>query len=104
MKPVVVSVIVKLILQNSSYIHLIFKDTVVNFLLYEVLLIKRYLLPPLFFKHGKHTPSRTKDVERFWETVIVYQPSVDREQSHHQNDITPLEECVQDLHVHIKIT
>lgn len=64
MKPVVVSVIVKLILQNSSYIHLISKDTVVNFLLYEVLLIKRYLLP-LSFKHGKHTPSRTKDVERF---------------------------------------
>lgn len=65
MKPEVVYVIVKLILQNSSYIHLIFKDTVVNPLLYEVLLINRYLLPRIFFKHGKHTPSRTKDVERF---------------------------------------
>lgn len=64
MKPVVVYVIVKPILQNSSYIHLIFKDTVVNFLLYEVLLIDRYLLPRLI-KHAQHTPSRTKDVERF---------------------------------------
>lgn len=58
----------------------------------------KYSRPP----HGLHTPARTKDVKGLWETVVVYQASVDGEQSHHQDDITPLKERVPDLLVHIK--
>lgn len=66
----------------------------------EVLLVMKYSLPHI--EHGRHIPSRTKDVKGLWETVIVYQPSVDGEQAHHQDDITPLKECVPDLHIHIE--
>lgn len=56
----------------------------------------------MLIKHGLHTPSRAKDVKRLWETVIVYQASVNGEETHQQDDITPFKECVADLNMHKK--
>lgn len=62
----------------------------------------KHSLPHIFPKHGLHTPPRTKDVQGLWETVVVYQASINGEQAHHQDDVTPLKEHVPDLHVHIR--
>ena len=74
------------------------KITLMHFWVCWAVFKMQYSLPP----HGLHTPARTKDVKWLWETVVVYQASVDGEQSHHQDDITPLKERVPDLLEHIK--
>lgn len=48
--------------------------------------------PLLICEHGLNAPARAKYVERLGETVIVNQPSVDREKPHHQDNVTPVEE------------
>lgn len=59
----------------------------------------KYSRPHFSTEHGLHVPCRTKDVKGLWETVIVYQAGVDGEQAHQQDDITPFEERVPDLHI-----
>lgn len=57
----------------------------------------KYLLPHLCCEHGFHTPSRAKDVQGLGETVVIYEASVDGEQAHHQDDVSPLKERIPDL-------
>lgn len=49
-------------------------------------------------EHGFHAPSRAENVEGLGETVVVYEPSVDGEQPHQQDDVSALEERVPDLY------
>lgn len=58
----------------------------------------KYSLPHVSSEHGFHTPPRAKDVDGLGEAVVVYQARVDGEQAHHEDDVTPLEECVPDLY------
>lgn len=62
----------------------------------------KYSRPRPGSEHGRHIPSGAKDVEGLWKTVIVYEASVDGEQAHHQDDVTPLKERVPDLQIYIK--
>lgn len=48
--------------------------------------------PLLICEHSLDAPARAKYIERLGETVIVNQPSVDREKPHHQDDVTSAEE------------
>lgn len=48
--------------------------------------------PLLVCEHSLDAPARAKYVERLGETVVVNQPGVDREEPHHQDDVTSVEE------------
>lgn len=48
--------------------------------------------PLLICEHSLDAPARSKYVERLGETVVVNQPGVDREEPHHQDDVTSVEE------------